>query len=228
MEANQTGADFEPGENVTRVLVADDHEAVRRGIAELVMTDPGLVLAGEARTGIEAVDKARKLNPDVVVLDMNMPEMNGLETARKITGEMPSVEVLILTFTDSESLVDAALRAGVHGYMLKSDVGEDLLMAIRALSRQCPYFTSKVARAVLNGYLEATAHLGGSRRDLTAREREVIQLLAEGKSSKEVAVIHNIAVKTAETHRMNLMRKLDLHSVCDVVHYAVRNQIIDA
>lgn len=228
MEFKKTGVSNEQGENVKRVLVADDHESVRRGIGELIDAEQGFEVAGEAKNGIEAVEQARILNPDIAVLDMNMPQMNGLETARRITKELREVEVLILTFTDSESLAQEALHAGVHGYMLKSDASRDLMTAISSLAQRRPYFTAKVAHTVLNGYLEATANSGGSRQDLTAREREVIQLLAEGKSSKEVAVIHNIALKTAETHRMNLMRKLNLHSICDLVHYAVRNRIIDA
>ncbi|MGH9377902.1 MAG: response regulator [Terriglobia bacterium] len=213
---------------VTRVLVADDHESVRRGIRELIKTDPALEMCGESANGWEAVEKARALKPDVAVLDMSMPRMNGLEAARKITKENPSIEVMILTVHDSEQLIEEVLTAGAHGYMLKSDIGQDLLTAISSLSRRRPFFTVKVARMVLKGYLGSTARAGGSYQDLTSRERQVIQLLAEGKSSKEVAVIQDIAVKTAETHRTNLMRKLGLHSICDLVHYAVRNQIIEA
>ncbi|MGH9354262.1 MAG: response regulator [Terriglobia bacterium] len=213
---------------LTRVLVADDHESVRRGIGELLKFEPDFELAGEAASGSEAVEKARQLKPDVAVLDVSMPGMNGLEAARKITKENPSIEVMILTVHESEQLIEEVLTAGAHGYMLKSDVGQDLLTAIGSLSRRRPFFTTKVAKMVLNGYLESTAQAGGSCQDLTSRERQVIQLLAEGKSSKEVAVIQGIAVKTAETHRTNLMRKLGLHSICDLVHYAVRNQIIEA
>ncbi|MGH9345166.1 MAG: response regulator, partial [Terriglobia bacterium] len=205
---------------LTRILVADDHESVRRGIGELIKTEPGFELSGEAANGFEAVEKARQLKPDVAVLDMSMPRMNGLEAARKITKESPSVEVMILTVHDSELLIEEVLTSGAHAYMLKSDVGQDLLAAIDSLSRRRPFFTTKVAKMVLNGYLESSARAGGSREDLTPRERQVIQLLAEGKSSKEVAVIQGIAVKTAETHRTNLMRKLGLHSICDLVHYA--------
>lgn len=213
-------------ERITRVLVADDHESVRRGIGELIKSEPELELCGEAVNGLEAVEKAHRLKPDVAILDLNMPAMNGLEAARKIVKETPSVEVMVLTVNDSEQLVEQVLSAGVHGYVLKSDIGRDLVTAIEMLSQKRPFFTTKVARMVLDGYLESAAQTQGL--ELTPRERQVIQLLAEGKSTKEVAVIQGIAVKTAETHRTNLMRKLDLHSICDLVHYAVRNQIIHA
>lgn len=213
---------------VTRILVADDHESVRRGIGELIKSAPGCELSGEAASGMEAVEKARQIKPHVAILDMSMPGMNGLEAARQITKEMPSTEVMILTMHDSEQLIQEVLSVGVHGYMLKSDIARDLQTAIGSLSQGRPFFTTKVAKIVLDGYLASMARTGGSCPDLTSRERQVIQLLAEGKSSKEVAVIQGIAVKTAETHRTNLMRKLGLHSICDLVHYAVRNQIIDA
>lgn len=228
VEIGEPGNSARGIERVTRVLVADDHESVRRGIGELIKSEPEMELCGEAGDGLEAVEKVRGLKPDVAVLDINMPAMNGLEAARKIIKEVPSVEVMVLTINDSEQLVEQALSAGVRGYVLKSDVGRDLVTAIGMLSQGRPFFTTKVAHIVLDGYLESAAQSGGARQDLTARERQVIQLLAEGKSTKEVAVIQGIAVKTAETHRTNLMRKLDLHSICDVVHYAVRNQIIPA
>lgn len=211
-----------------RILSADDHEAVRRGIREVIKTEPSFEVCGEATNGSEAVEKARRLKPDVVVMDLNMPGLNGLEATRQIAKEVPSAEVLVLTAYDSEKLIEALINAGARGYLLKSDVAGDLLVAIGSLYKRRPFFTSKAARMVLQGYLKTSAQAGGSSQALTPRERQIIQLLAEGKSSKEVAVIQGIAVKTAETHRTNLMRKLDLHSICDLVHYAIRNQIIEA
>ncbi|MGH9439045.1 MAG: response regulator [Terriglobia bacterium] len=216
------------GRRPARVLAADDHEAVRRGIQEVIKTEPSFEMCGEAADGREAVEKTRRLKPDIVVMDVNMPGLNGLEATRQITKEVPGTEVLILTVYDSEQLIEELLRSGASGYLLKSDAADDLLMAIRSLVQQRPYFTSKVARVVLRGYLNAAAGADESRCPLTPRERQIVQLLAEGKSSKEVAAIQGIAVKTAEAHRSNLMRKLNLHSICDIVHYAVRNQIIEA
>jgi DNA-binding NarL/FixJ family response regulator len=214
---------------MVRVLVADDHESVRRGIGELIRMQPGVQVCGEAANGKDAVKKAKQLRPDVVVLDVNMPEMNGIEATRQIVKETPAAEVMILTVFESEQTITELLNAGARGYMLKSDVANDLLFAIRSLCQHRPFFTSKVARMVLEGYVESSARDGGcSSPKLTASERHIVQLLAEGKSSKEVAVIQGIAVKTAETHRNNLMRKLGLHSICELVHYAVRNQVIEA
>jgi DNA-binding NarL/FixJ family response regulator len=214
---------------VSKVLVADDHESVRHGVRELIKTERAFEVCGEAMDGLEAVEKARHLKPDIVVIDVSMPQLNGIEATRQIVKENASAEVLVLTVYESEQIVDEILNAGARGYLLKSDVAYDLLFAITSLSRHRPFFTSKVASMVLQGYLENSARAGGCNVSaLTAREREVVQLLAEGKSNKEVAVIQGIEVKTAETHRANLMRKLGLHSVCDLVHYAVRNQIIEA
>ncbi|MGH9377020.1 MAG: response regulator [Terriglobia bacterium] len=209
-------------------MAADDHEAVRRGIQELIRTESNCEMCGAAADGWEAVEKTKRLKPDVVVMDVNMPGLNGLEATRQITKEVPATAVLILTVYDSEQLIEELLRSGASGYLLKSDAAEDLLMAIRSLVQRRPYFTSKVARMVLHGYLNAAAETEESSQALTPRERQIVQLLAEGKSSKEVAAIQGIAVKTAEAHRSNLMRKLDLHSICDIVHYAVRNQMIEA
>ncbi|HTV53711.1 MAG TPA: response regulator transcription factor [Terriglobia bacterium] len=214
---------------VSKVLVADDHESVRNGVRELIKTERAFEVCGEATDGREAVEKARQLKPDIVVIDVSMPELNGIEATRQIVKDDASAEVLVLTVYESEQIVDEILNAGARGYLLKSDVAYDLLFAIASLSQHRPFFTSKVASMVLQGYLENSARSGGCNVSaLTSREREVVQLLAEGKSNKEVAVIQGIEVKTAETHRANLMRKLGLHSVCDLVHYAVRNQIIEA
>jgi DNA-binding NarL/FixJ family response regulator len=218
------------GENgAVQILVADDHETVRRGIRELIKTEPGFAVCGEACNGREAVEKAQQLAPDVVVLDVSMPGLNGVEATREILKQNSAAEVLVLTICDSEQIIEDILNAGARGYLLKGDVARDLLLAIASLAQHRPFFTSKVADIVLQGYLEASARAGGCTIPaLTARERQIVQLLAEGKSNKEVAVIQGIEVKTAETHRANLMRKLRLHSVCDLVHYAVRNQIIEA
>jgi len=211
-----------------RLIVADDHEVVRRGLRALLEAQPGWSVIAEAVTGREAADKAVELKPDVVVLDITMPELNGLEATRRILKAVPECEVLILTVHESEQVVREVLDAGARGYILKSDAGRDLVAAVAALKARKPFFTSKVAGLVLEGYLGGTASRGEPPRSrLTPREREIVQLLAEGKSNKEVAAHLGISVKTAETHRTNIMRKLDMHSVGELVRYAVRNKMVD-
>jgi len=209
-----------------RILIADDHELVRRGIRALVEGHPGWEICGEATDGREAVEKAVELRPDIVLLDIGMPNLNGLNAARQILAAKPSTRVLIVTMHESEQLIREALEIGARGFLLKSDAAKDLVAAVEALQRRTTFFTSSVTEMVLNGYLQPRSNDKPVKNCLTAREREVVQLLAEGKTSKEVAVALNLSVKTAETHRTNVMRKLDLHSVADLVRYAVRNNIV--
>ncbi len=212
-----------------RILVADDHEVVRRGLCALLQSQPEWEVCGEAGDGREAVEKVQKLKPEAVILDIGMPTLNGLEATRQILKTNPQVKVLILTLHDSDQVVREVLNAGARGFLLKSDAARDLVAAVEALRRDKAYFTSKVATMVLEGYLENDAGavpLPRNRSRLTPREREIVQLLAEGKSTKEVAVALGLSVKTAETHRSNIMRKLELHSVSDLVLYAVRNNIV--
>lgn len=209
-----------------RILIADDHEIVRRGIRVLVEGHVDWEVCGEAIDGREAVAKAVELRPDIVLLDVSMPNLNGLDAARQILGANPRTRVLILTMHESEQIVREVLEVGARGFLLKTDAARDLVAAIEALQRRTTFFTSSVAEIVLNGYLNRRTDDRPIKDRLTAREREVVQLLAEGKTSKEVAVALNLSVKTAETHRTNVMRKLDLHSVADLVRYAVRNNIV--
>lgn len=215
-----------------RLLVADDHEVVRKGLCALLAEQPGWEIAGEASDGREAVEKAKKIKPDVTVLDIGMPILNGLEAARQILKDVANTKILILTMHDSDSLIREVLNAGARGYVLKSDAGSDLVTAVDALRRNKTFFTPKVAQMVLDGYLnkdpkrQEDVETPGIR--LTPRQREIVQLLAEGKSSKEVAVALNLSVKTAETHRANIMRRLNCHSVSELVRYAIRNKIIEA
>lgn len=217
-----------------RILIADDHELARRGIRALLESHPGWEVCGEAKDGRETVELAASMKPDIVLLDIGMPNLNGLEAARQILTSSPEVAILILTMHDSDNVVREVLRAGARGYLLKSDAGRDLVAAVEALQLQRTFFTTRVSQMVLDGYLDRqTRNVGVLSKDddpvgdaLTSREREVIQLLAEGKTSKEVAVTLNLSVKTAETHRTNLMRKLGLHSVADLTRYAVRNGIV--
>jgi DNA-binding NarL/FixJ family response regulator len=209
-----------------RILVADDHEVVRKGLIAILKQRPEFQVCGEACNGREAIEQAKQLMPDVIVMDLSMPGLNGLEATDQIVKSNPAVRVLVLTLHDSEELIRDVLNAGARGFLLKSDSGSELVAAVEALVRDKTYFTSKVADLVLEGYLRGGTPFAPSRNPLTPREREVVQLLAEGSSTKEVAVTLGLAIKTAETHRSNIMRKLHLHSVTDLVLYAVRNNIV--
>ena len=211
-----------------RILVADDHEVVRKGLCTLLRSQPEWEVCGEASDGREAVAKVAASNPDVVILDIGMPNLNGLEATRQILKANPQTKVLILTLHDSDQVVQGVLEAGARGFLLKTDAVRDLIVAVEALRQNRSYFTPKVATMMLDGLRGETGSVPEPpvHNRLTPREREIVQLLAEGKSSKEVAVVLGLSVKTAETHRSNIMRKLDLHSVSDLVLYAVRNNIV--
>jgi DNA-binding NarL/FixJ family response regulator len=210
-----------------RILIADDHEVARKGIRSLLESHIGWEICGEARDGREAVEYANKLKPDVLLLDIGMPNLNGLDAARQILATTPDARILILTVHDSDQTVREVLAVGARGFLLKSDAGRELVAAVEALQQRRTFFTSRVAQMMLDGYLRP--HDDGnpsSQCVLTPREREVIQLVAEGKTTKEVATALSLSVKTAETHRTNLMRKLGLHSVAALTLYAVRNGIV--
>jgi len=216
-----------------RILLADDHEVVRAGLRALLEEQSGWEVVAEAVDGRDAVEKATKLKPDVVVIDIAMPSLNGLEAVRQIVKTLPNAKVLVLTMYDSDPLIQQVLQAGARGYLLKSDAGRDLVSAIDALRRNKTFFTPKVSQMVLEGYLDKSPKEKETEEEpeslrLTSRQREIVQLLAEGKSSKEVAAVLGLSVKTAETHRANIMRKLDCHSVTELVRYAIRNHIIAA
>lgn len=209
-----------------RLLIADDHEIVRKGFRAVLEAQPDCSVVGECGDGRRAVEMAKELHPDIIVLDISMPSLNGLEAARQILKACPQTRILILTMHESDSLIREVLDAGARGYILKTDAGRDLVAAVDALRRNKTFFTSRVAQMILDGYLKGDTRHDDDR--LTPRQREIVQLLAEGKSSKEVAVALGLSVKTAETHRANIMRKLDCHSVSEVVRYAIRNNIIEA
>jgi DNA-binding NarL/FixJ family response regulator len=214
-----------------KLLLADDHEIVRQGLRAMLQAQRDCEVVGEAADGRQAVAMTKELNPDVVILDIGMPALNGLEATRHILKMRPHTKVLILTMHESDSIIREVLDAGARGYILKTDAGRDLVTAVDSLRRNKTFFTARVSQMILDGYLKPETRPqnsanGGVR--LTPRQREIVQLLAEGKSSKEVAVALNMSVKTAETHRANIMRKLDCHSVSEVVRYAIRNNIIQA
>ena len=215
---------------MVRILLADDHDVVRRGLREQLSAHEGWEICGEASNGREAVQMALKLSPDVAVIDLSMPELNGLEATRQIRRELPRTEVLIFTMHETEQLIREVLSAGARGYVLKSDAGRHLTSAVEALSHRRPFFTAKVSEALLDAFLKSNTRddEGSAFRTLTDREREIVQMLAEGKSNKEIATRLSISVKTVETHRATVMRKLDISSIVELVHYAIRNQLVEA
>lgn len=211
---------------MTRILIADDHHVVREGIRTLIGAHAGWIVCGEAMTGREAVEKTVELRPDVVILDVSMPEMNGLEAARQIHRAVPAAKILALTVHDIDQLVQEFISAGASGYVLKADTGHTLIDAVHTLLRGGTYFTDRVQHVEHDSSL--AAEIVPSMPHLTRREREVLQLLAEGKSNKEVGTALRISTKTAETHRARLMAKLHVHSIAELVRYAIRNQIVEA
>jgi DNA-binding NarL/FixJ family response regulator len=212
------------------IVIIDDHAVVRRGVRALLESQPGWQVSGEGSTGREAVELVRRLRPHVVVMDLSLPELNGLDATRQIVKESPQTEVLVLTMHQSEQLAQEVLQAGARGYVLKSDADESLIAAVETLRQHKPFLTSKVTEFVLDGYMRrSNATDDGMPKDaVTPREREIIQLLAEGNSNKQVASTLGISVKTIEAHRANIMRKLRLRSISDLVRYAIRNRIVQA
>ena len=216
--------------NPLRILIADDHDLMRRGIKTLLESHAGWEVCGEATTGVEAFAKSKELKPDIVVLDISMPELNGPEVARKILKESPKAEILILSVHYSDQLIREIVEAGARAYVLKSDSDRDLVMAVEALARHKPFFTAHATEMILNkfktgGPVKEVPELVNNR--VTSREREIIKLIVEGKRNNEVASVLGISVKTVETHRANVMRKLELHNVSELTRYAVRNQIVE-
>lgn len=215
-----------------RILIADDHEIVRHGVRNLLENEPDFEVCAEATIGRDAVSLAEKHQPDVAILDLSMPDLNGLEAARQIKKLSPKTRILIFTMHEAEQLVHEVFNAGVSGYVLKSDAGQHLVTAIRSVANGNHYFSSKLSEVIFGGFINRdTPHRPSSSADEakpTSREREIIQMLAEGKNNKEVAATLGISVKTAETHRAALMRKLNMHSISEIVRYAIRNHIIQA
>ena len=211
-----------------RVLLADDHAIVRRGLRSLIEAEPGAQVVGEAGDGFEAVRLAEDTKPDVIVLDIAMPKLNGIDVAGRVRALDDPPKVIILSMHADESYILRALAAGAQAYLLKDSTDEDLWPAIRAVMNGMPFVSAAVSAVLVEDYvrhlqsrgLTDTFHL------LTAREREVLQLLAEGRSNKEVAALLDVGVSTVETHRANLMQKLNLHNTAEIVLYAVRKGLI--
>jgi DNA-binding NarL/FixJ family response regulator len=211
-----------------RLVVADDHALMRRGICDLLEAQSGWEVVAQAANGREAVDAVARTRPDVLVIDLAMPELNGLTAAREILRSFPRVEIVLLTMHNTDQTIREVLECGARGYVLKSDAEQDLVAAVKAVAQGKPFFTPNVAEVVLKGYLRQNARPETPERmqELTTREREVVQLLAEGKGNKEVAVAMQVSIKTVEAHRSNINRKLSIRSTSELVRYAVRNAIV--
>ncbi len=213
-----------------RILLADDHEIVRRGLRALLEKHEGWEVCGEASDGREAIEKALQLKPDVVIVDIGMPNLNGLDTTRQLLQHDPQFKVIVLTITDSDQVIREALDAGARGFVLKSDAARDLVSCGRGSAEQTHVLYAASERPGASGLSGEGAHRSRNEAPklptLTPREREITQLLAEGNSSKEVASLLNLSTKTVETHRSNIMRKLSFHSIRDLVVYAIKNNLI--
>jgi DNA-binding NarL/FixJ family response regulator len=209
---------------MTRILIADDHDVVRSGLRAILGDQPGWEVVAEAEDGQQAVELAGSTQPDVAILDYQLPLMNGIEATRQIRAFQPRTEVLIFTMHGSEPLIRELLEAGARGYLLKSDARRFLIAAVEALARHQPFFTGPVSETLLSSYL-ANSHSQGDA--LSSRERGVVQLIAEGRTNKEVAQLLGINLKTVETHRAAAMRKINAHTSADLVRYAIRNKMVE-
>jgi len=209
-----------------RILLADDHEIVREGVRAMIQREAGWEICGEASTGREAVSQAEALKPDLVIMDIGMPDLNGLEATRQIKRLLPETEVLIFTANETEEIVRQVFQAGARAYLLKTEAAKHLIPALEMLRKHRTYFSSKVSEMIFSGYMHG--RVGVEDTALTPRERETVQLIAEGKSNKDIADVFGISIKTVETHRAAIMRKLRLDSSAALVRYAIRNGIIEA
>lgn len=207
-----------------RVVLADDHVLIRQSLKSLLERE-GFQVVGEASDGQEAIRRVESLHPDIAVMDISMPILNGIDAARELSRSFPKTKSILLTQHDEDQYISEALEAGVKGYVLKSQVASDLVQAIKQVSRGQAYLSPGVSRAVMDAFRSKSKK---SRDPLTARERQVLQLIAEGKSTKDIASLLGISVKTAESHRTRLMRKLDIHETASLVRYAVRRGIVQA
>ncbi len=214
--------------SIVRILVADDHGVVRKGLRLILERLDGFEVVGEAADGREAVRLAAELAPDIVIMDVGMPQLNGIDATAQILHRGSRTGVIILSMHSDEGYIVRALSAGAKGYLLKDSAEEDLVQAVRVVAQGRPFFSPRITQTLLDDYVRQLRQKGlqDSYELLTEREREVLQLIAEGKSNKEVATILDLSVYTVETHRTNLMQKLNLHNTAEIVLYAVRKKII--
>ncbi len=214
--------------NAIRILLADDHNVMRRGLRLLLESQPDFKVVAEAADGRQAIAQAEAQKPDVVVLDVAMPNLSGIEAAQRILSDAPSIAVVVLSMHSDEGYVLRALKAGARGYLLKDSAEGDLIEAIRAVTRGKTFFSPEISRMLVEDYVREIRSRGveDSYELLTSREREVLQLIAEGRSNKEVATALNLSLYTVETHRRNLQDKLNLHSLAELILYAVRKRVI--
>jgi DNA-binding NarL/FixJ family response regulator len=214
-----------------RILIADDHDVMREGTRAVIERQSGWTVCGTATNGREAIAQASELQPDIVIMDMTMPDLNGLDAAIQIKRRLPDTEILMFTGHETDDLIRQAFEAGVKSFIFKSEAHHFLVDAVESLSRHKPFFTSRVSEILFSNILNRADGSRGATEPgqrLSPREREIVQLLAEGKSNKEVADALGISVRTAETHRASILRKLNLDSVASLVRYAIRNKIIEA
>jgi DNA-binding NarL/FixJ family response regulator len=212
---------------MARILLADDHVVIRRGLSGLLLSRPDFSICAEASDGREAVEYAVRLKPDVAVLDISLPILNGIDATRQIRRDAPETEILIFSMHDSEDLIREVLKAGARGYLLKSDADEHIVNAVETLMRHRPYLSKQISEMLFDTFVD-NREVGAVSATLTAREREVVQLVAEGNSNKAIARQLEISVKTVETHRSAAMRKVRVRSTAELVRYAVRNKLIQA
>jgi DNA-binding NarL/FixJ family response regulator len=208
-----------------QILLADDHVIVRRGLRALLETNQDFVVCAEAGDGRDAVELAIKHKPDIAVVDVSLPILNGVEATRQIRRGSPATEVLVFTMHDSDELISEVLHAGARGYLLKSEADDQVINAVRTLARHRPFFSTKVSETLLDKFNSGST---GPSNLLTRREREIVQLIAEGNSNKKIALLLDVSIKTVETHRSAAMYKLGIRSVAELVRYAVRNKLIQA
>lgn len=210
-----------------KVFIADDHKILRESLRILLSQQENIAVVGEAAGGLEAFEKIRTLRPEIAVLDISLPQLNGLDLAARLAQEQPELKIVILTMHKSEEFVKRALGVGVKGYVLKDNALEDLIACIQAVHEGKAFLSQSVTQLVVDEFVKSMKERDAQPEPVSAREREVLQLLAEGKSNKEISKVLNLSIKTVETHRANIMRKLGLRNIADLVLYAVRNHIVE-
>lgn len=211
-----------------KVVIAEDHTILREGLKALLSSDPELVVCGEAENGKDAINMVQRLNPDIILMDLSMPKIHGLEAIREIRKTSPSTKVLVLTVHDNEEYISATLRSGASGYVLKNDSYEELLASIKTVLRGKSYLSPAISQTVIQGYLDGKKgeDIRTGYETLTSRERETLKLIAEGVRNRDIAEFMGISSKTAEKHRSNLMKKLDLHSISAITAFAAKKGLI--